>query len=105
MHTPSTRILSALAYDRQRCSTRQPGVGGGRTMTLGGSDRGHRARRPRGPARFYAIVTERRDRELAVEPIDRRVTYYTVKAREVLGIWRKSRAGNGRVVDLVRRAA
>ena len=29
--------------------------------------------------RVYAIVTERRDRELAVEPIDQRVTYYTVR--------------------------
>ena len=42
--------------------------------------------------RFYAIVVERRDRELIVEPVDRRVTYRRVKAREVLGIWRKSRA-------------
>ena len=34
-------------------------------------------------------MTERRERELAVEPIDRRVTYTVVKAREVLGIWHK----------------
>ena len=40
---------------------------------------------------FYAIVIERHERELEVEPIDRRVTYRRVKAREVLGIWRKSR--------------
>ena len=46
--------------------------------------------------RFYAVVTDRRNRELEVEPIDRRVTYRHVKAREVIGIWRKSRARNER---------
>ena len=49
--------------------------------------------------RFYAIVIARHGRELEVEPIDRRVTYRRVKAREVLGIWRKSRAQNGRLAD------
>ena len=55
--------------------------------------------------RFYAIVIARRERELEVEPIDRRVTYRRVKAREVIGIWRKSRATNGRLVETVRPAA
>jgi hypothetical protein len=54
---------------------------------------------------FYAIVIERHERELEVEPIDRRVTYHRVKAREVLGIWRKSRAQNGRVVEALRPAS
>jgi len=45
--------------------------------------------------RFYAIVTGRGDRELQVEPIDRRVTYHQVKAREVLEIWHKRRRRNG----------
>jgi hypothetical protein len=54
---------------------------------------------------FYAIVIERHERELEVEPIDRRVTYHRVKAREVLGIWRKSRAQNGRVVEALRSAS
>ena len=54
---------------------------------------------------FYAIVVERHERELEVDPIDRRVTYRRVKAREVLGIWRKSRAQNGRVVEPVRSVA
>ena len=49
--------------------------------------------------RFYAIVLARRDRELEVEPIDRRVTYRRVKAREVIGIWRKSRAQNSRSAE------
>jgi hypothetical protein len=52
---------------------------------------------------FYAIVVERHEREL--DPIDRRVTYRRVKAREVLGIWRKSRAQNGRVVEALRPAS
>ena len=51
---------------------------------------------------LYAIVIERYERELAVEPIDRRVTYRRVKAREVLGVWRKSRALNGRTAEAVR---
>jgi hypothetical protein len=55
--------------------------------------------------RFYAIVLARHGRELEVEPIDRRVTYHRVKAREVIGIWRKSRANGARTVDAIRRAA
>ncbi len=53
--------------------------------------------------RFYAIV--RRERGLEVNPIDRRVTYHQVKAREVIGIWRKSRARAARNVEAIRRAA
>jgi hypothetical protein len=55
--------------------------------------------------RFYAIVLARRERELEVEPIDRRVTYRRVRAREVLGIWRKSRAASARTVEAIRPAA
>ena len=55
--------------------------------------------------RFYAIVIARRERELEVEPIDCRVTYRRVKAREVLGIWRKSRTTSARNVDAIRSAA
>ena len=51
---------------------------------------------------LYAIVIERHERELEIDPIDRRVTYHRVKAREVLGIWRKSRAQNGRAADALR---
>jgi hypothetical protein len=36
------------------------------------------------------VVVARHKRELEVEPIDRRVTYRRVRAREVLGIWRSS---------------
>jgi hypothetical protein len=52
--------------------------------------------------RFYAIVLERPERELEVEPIDRRVTHRRVKAREVLGHWRKSRAQTGRPLEVLR---
>ncbi len=60
---------------------------------------------------FYAIVIERHERELEVDPIDRRVTYrrrvtyHHVGAREVLGIWRRSRAQNGRVLEALRPAS
>jgi hypothetical protein len=71
-------------------------------VTLAGVKPGDIVLADRKGRRFYAIVTERRERELAVEPIDRRVTYHVVKAREVLGIWRKSRTHNGRVVATLR---
>jgi hypothetical protein len=45
--------------------------------------------------RFYAVVTGRGQRELRVEPIDRRVTYHQVKAREVVEIRHKRRRRNG----------
>ena len=70
-------------------------------MTLAGIKPGDIVLADRKGRRFYAIVTDRHDRELAVEPIDRRVTYRHVKAREVIGIWRKSRAQNGRVPEVV----
>jgi hypothetical protein len=52
-------------------------------------------------------VTARRERELEVEvePIDRRVTYHVVKAREVIGIWHESRARNGRAGEILRSVA
>ena len=68
-------------------------------MTLAGVKAGDIVLCDRKGRRFYAIVVGRHERELAVEPIDRRVTYRRVKAREVLGIWRKSRAQNGRVIE------
>jgi hypothetical protein len=67
-------------------------------MTLGGVKSGDIVLCDRMGRVFYAIVVKRHERELEVEPIDSRVTYRRVKAREVLGIWRKSRAQNGRVI-------
>lgn len=74
-------------------------------MTLGAVRPGDIVLADRKGRSFYAVVTERRERELAVESIDRRVTHHSVKAREVLAIWRKSRAHNCRVVELQRPAA
>jgi hypothetical protein len=71
-------------------------------MTLGAARRGDIVLCDRLGRRFYAIVVERHGRDLEVEPIDRRVTYRRVKAREVLGIWRKSRVQNGRVAETLR---
>ena len=78
---------------------------GGRAMTLSGVKSGDIVLCDRMGRVFYAIVVERHERELEVDPIDRRVTYRRVKAREVLGIWRKSRAQNGRVVEALEAAS
>ena len=74
-------------------------------MTLGAVKAGDIVLADRKGRRFFAVVTARRQRELEVEPIDRRVTYDRVKAREVVGIWRKSRAQDGRVVGALRSAS
>ena len=60
-------------------------------MTLGAVKPGDIILADRKGRRFFAVVTERRDRELVVEPIDRRVTYHVVRAREVIGIWHETR--------------
>ncbi len=74
-------------------------------MTLGAVKAGDIILADRKGRRFYAIVIDRRERELDVQPIDSRVTYHVVKAREVLAIWRKSRAQNGRVAEVLRTAS
>ncbi len=65
-------------------------------MTLGGVQAGDVVLADRKGRRFYAIVTGRGQRELQVEPIDRRVTYPHVRASEVVEIWHKRRSRNGR---------
>lgn len=60
-------------------------------MTLGGVNPGDIVLADRMGRRFYAIVIARRECELEVEPLDRRVTYHRVKSREVLGIWHRRR--------------
>ena len=74
-------------------------------MTLGAVKAGDIVLADRKGRRFFATVTERRERELQVEPIDRRVTYHVVKAREVIGIWHKSRARTSRPADTLRAIA
>jgi hypothetical protein len=71
-------------------------------MTLAAVKAGDIVLADRKGRRFFAIVIDRRERELKVEPIDRRVTYHVVKAREVIGIWHKTRARSGRTVEIVR---
>ena len=74
-------------------------------MTLGGVGPGDIVLADRKGRRFYAIVIARCERELEVDPIDRRVTYRRVKAREVLGIWRRRGATSARNVEAIRTAA
>ena len=74
-------------------------------MTLGGVKPGDIVLAERRGWRFYAIVLARRERVVEVEPLDPRVTYHMVKAREVLGIWRRSRATSARNVEAIRPAA
>lgn len=44
--------------------------------------------------RFLAYVTEKKDRALAIRPVDRRITYFECSAHEVIDHWRHSRAGD-----------
>jgi hypothetical protein len=71
-------------------------------MTLGAVRSGDIVLCDRLGREFFAIVVERQGRELEVDPIDRRVTYRRVKAREVLGVWRKSRAQGDRAAEALR---
>ena len=41
---------------------------------------------------FYALVKNPTHGALEVEPLDNRITYYHVRAREVVGHWRKRKA-------------
>lgn len=42
---------------------------------------------------FYALVEDKNGRQLRVRPIDNRITYRSVTAREVTGHWLRSRRG------------
>ena len=64
-------------------------------MNLAGVQAGDVVLADRKGRRFFALVTGKGQRELQVEPIDRRVTYHHVKAREVVELWHKRRRRNG----------
>ena len=64
-------------------------------MNLGAVQAGDVVLADRKGRRFYAIVCGKGQGELQVEPIDRRVTYHYVKARDVLEIWHGRRRRNG----------
>jgi len=74
-------------------------------MTLGALKPGDIVLADRKGRRFFAVVIERRERDLQVESIDGRVSYHVVKAREVIGIWHESRARNGRAGEILRSVA
>jgi len=71
-------------------------------MTLGAVKAGDIVLADRDGRRFYAVVTDRRERELQVATIDPRVSDHVVKAREVIGIWQESRARNSRPGEILR---
>jgi hypothetical protein len=64
-------------------------------MTLGTVRVGDVVLADRKGRRFFALVTGKRQRELEVEPIDRRVNYHHIRAREVVEVWHKRRRRNG----------
>jgi hypothetical protein len=64
-------------------------------MNLAGVQPGDVVLADRKGRRFFAIVAGKRQGELQVESIDRRVTYHHVKAREVVEIWHRRRRRNG----------
>ena len=64
-------------------------------MNLAGVQWGDVVLADRKGRRFFAIVTGKGQGQLVVEPIDRRVTYHHVRAREVVEIWHKRRRRNG----------
>jgi hypothetical protein len=68
-------------------------------MTLGSVHVGDVLLADRKGRRFFAIVTGEGHGVLEVEPIDRRVAYHHVKAREVVEIWHKRLPRNGRPIE------
>ena len=64
-------------------------------MTLGTVQVGDVVLADRKGRRFFAIVTGKGQRELVVEPIDRRVSYHHIRSREVVEVWHKRRRRNG----------
>lgn len=43
-------------------------------------------------SRFYAEVTDKGKGNLAIQPISKGVGFYSVTSRQVIGLWRKSKA-------------
>lgn len=68
-------------------------------MTLGSVHVGDVVLADRKGRGFFALVTGKGQGALDVEPIDRRVLYHHVKAREVVEIWHKRRPRNGRPIE------
>lgn len=49
--------------------------------------------------RFYALVRTKAPGTLNILPLDKRFTYYTAAANEVVGIWRADKATRVRVTS------
>ena len=73
-------------------------------MILGAVKSGDAALADHKTARCDTTVLERHRRELAVEPIDRRVSCHAATAPEVISISRRRRSGIDPGVGLARRA-
>jgi hypothetical protein len=58
-------------------------------MRLEGIQTGDIVEVDRGGRRFHAIVTAPAPGGLALTPLDRRVSYYSCRSREVIGHWAK----------------
>ena len=43
-------------------------------------------------SRFYAEVTDKGKGNLAIRPLSKGVGFYSVTSRQVIGLWRKSKA-------------
>ena len=54
---------------------------------------------------FFAVVEEVEGQELKIAPLDRNTTWRTATAREVIGIWRASKATQQRERQRTRAAA
>jgi hypothetical protein len=66
-------------------------------VRLEGIERGDIVEVDRKGRRFHALVTGSAPGGLALQPLDRRVSYYSCRSREVVGHW--SRRGRPRSSD------
>jgi hypothetical protein len=53
----------------------------------------------RGGRRFYALVRNKAPGRLDIVPLDKRYTYYTAKAVEIIGVWRADQSTRVRVTS------
>jgi len=70
---------------------------GAERMRLEGIKEGHIVEVDRLGRRFHALVTASSPGGLELQPLDRRVNYYSCRSREVVGHWAKrGRSGKAR---------